>query len=104
MSHRSLSNKQQASAATTTTNQTTGITIAQKPEPGYIAACLNGSWLEVGNGVKTKDFYFSRDGGTTALFTRQVHIGDTLFWTKAREVYNLATTDLISLDYWTKGL
>lgn len=103
--YRSLSNKKQASAVTTTTNETTGITIAATPVPGYIMVFLNGIELEVGDGVKTKDFYFSVDGGTTArsLTSHTVVAGDTLYWTKARELYDLAVTDLITIDYFVAG-
>lgn len=103
--YRSLNNKKQTSAATTSTNETTGLTITATPMPGYIMVFLNGVEMEVGDGVKTKDFYFSGDGGTTArsLTNAEVVAGDTLYWTKYRELYNLSITDLITIDYFVPG-
>lgn len=105
--HRSLANKGQASAATTGANQTTGITLGSYPAgsgKNFPSVYLNGIYLETGDAVKTKDFYFSRDAGVSALGLSQLKRGDTLYWTKAREAYNLGPTDLISIDYDTTGV
>jgi len=104
---RSTANKGQASAATTGANQTTGIKLASTPAgfgKKWVTVILNGMDLQIGDAVKTKDFYFSRDGGTTALGLNALKKGDTLYWTKAREAYNLSTSDLISIDYETTGV
>ncbi len=95
--------KMRASAATTAANQTTGLSITATPARGYVMAFLNGAEMEVGDGVKTKDFYFSADGGATARATSSIVAGDALYWTKARELYDLAASDRISLDYNVLG-
>lgn len=98
--HAATANKDQASAVTSGANETTGITLAGAPE-GLVSVFLNGVRMELGDGVKTKDFYFSSDTGTTAKALANVRKGDTLYWTKSRELYNLAATDKISLEYTT---
>ena len=98
--HAATADKDEASAATTAANQTTGVTLAGAPE-GLVSVFLNGTRMELGDGVKTKDFYFSSDAGTTAKALSNVRKGDTLFWTKYRETYNLSTSDKISLSYTT---
>lgn len=98
--HAATANKDQASAATSGTNATTGITLAGAPE-GLVSVFLDGLRMELGDGVKTKDFYFSSDTGTTAKALANVRKGDTLYWTKYRETYNLSTANKISLNYTT---
>ena len=100
----SLNNQKQASAATTAVNQTTGLTITATPVlGGIVRAFLNGIELEVGDAVKTKDFYYSVDAGVTARAMSAIVAADTLFWTKTstRENYDLATTDVITQSYET---
>ena len=99
-------NKDVAPATTTAANQTTGITLGESPAIGQIfGVYLNGTLREVGDGVKTKDFYFSRDGGTTALTLRRIRKGDTLYWTKYRLTStNLANaSDKVTIFYFCPG-
>ena len=101
--HKYTGDQDIASAVTTTTNETTGVVLSANPVRGVVLAFLDGAKMVVGDGVKTKDVYFSRDAGVTALATADVIAGDTLFWTKARESYDLDITNFWSLDYDVLG-
>ena len=60
---------------------------------------VNGLAVRVGDGVKTKDCYFSADDGATARAIAAIATGDKLFWVGSVAGYQLATTDLIDFDY-----
>jgi hypothetical protein len=49
-------------------------------ENSNISVFVNGVQATVGNGVKTKDCYFSADGGTTAKSFNSIVVGDLLYW------------------------
>lgn len=88
------------SGAVTTDETTTGLTITKTPAAGsYVTVRLNGVAVEVGNGVKTKDCYFSADAGVTARAFSAIVATDTLYWNAVIAGINLATTDEIDLDY-----
>jgi uncharacterized protein YjbI with pentapeptide repeats len=87
------------SGAVTTDEATTGLTITKTPAAGsYIRVSLNGVGVELG-GDKTKDCYFSDDGGTTARALASVVAGDTLYWNAVISGVNLSTDDEIDFDY-----
>ncbi len=74
----------------------------------YILVNVSGQQVEVGDGVKTKDSYFSGDGGTTARGFDTSHpnggvqIGDELFWNGSVITYELnAAVDIIDIIYPT---
>lgn len=81
----------------------TNYTITQTPTANsYVSVFLNGQELEVGNGVKTKPFYFSNDGGVTAKkFTSDnpVETGDQLFCNPSILGFNILEGWRISLHY-----
>jgi len=75
-------------------------TIAATPaSDGYVQVFVNGLHTEVGNGVKTKDCYFSGDGGTTARSISAITAGDKLYWVGTVVGYELDATDRIDFDY-----
>jgi hypothetical protein len=93
-------NKAQAPLATTGDNQTTGLTITLTPAGGsYVRISVNGLGQVLGDGVKTEDCYFSSDGGTTAKAIASIAAGDTLYWNGVIAGFNLATTDLVDMEY-----
>lgn len=96
-----LQNK--AQTATTTTSdgdQAASVTMAVVPfEGGYVEVFVNGVQYEVGNGVKTKDCYFSADAGATARSISDIAAGDTLHWNGSVIGFQLATTDRIDFKY-----
>ena len=94
-------NKNQASAATTVDNDTTGITITTTPGGnGMVDVLVNGLQYTLGQGTKISvDAYFSADGGTTARAIAAIVAGDTLYWNQSVAGFNLAVIDKISLNY-----
>jgi hypothetical protein len=95
-------NKAQAPAATSGNESTTGISLAATPAGGsYIKVRVNGRGFELGDGVKTKDCYFSTDGGTTARSIAALIQGDVLYWNGTIVGFNLATSDKVYLVYVT---
>lgn len=94
------SNKDAAAALTTADFQTTGIVIASSPAGGsYVRVNVNGIGYTLGDGVKTKDCYFSADGGTTARAHSAIVATDTLYWVGSVAGFELATSDRIDLEY-----
>jgi hypothetical protein len=95
------SNKQMTASLTTTDFQVAcATTIVSTPlQDAYVRVLVNGIGVTVGDGVKTKDCYFSADGGTTAKSIANIAAGDTLYWVGSVALYQLATTDTIDFDY-----
>jgi hypothetical protein len=62
---------------------------------GYAGASVNGLMVEIGDGVRTKEAYWSDDGGLTAKTLANVASGDQLFWVQTVAGYPLAVTDRI---------
>lgn len=95
------SNKEMTANATTADFQAaTATTIVSTPaNDGYVEIMINGTMQRLGNGVKTKDCYFSSDGGTTAKTIANIAAGDTLYWVGSVASWQLATTDLIDFNY-----
>jgi len=86
-------------------NETTGITIASTPaKDGYVVVKVNGASYEVGDGVKTKDCYFSSDSGTTAKSIADITSGDELIWNGVISGFDLLTTDSIDFEYVIAGV
>ncbi len=77
----------------------TTINITNTPAAdGAVRIFVNGIGAELGDGVKTKDCYFSDDGGTTARSIADITAADDLFWNGA-SVYALDNTDVIDIVY-----
>jgi hypothetical protein len=80
--------------------QTTGITLTLPPAGDkYVTVYVNGHTYDIGDGVRTKDCYFSRDGGTTALALSALAAGDILYWNSIIAGFTLDITDNVDLDY-----
>jgi len=60
---------------------------------------VNGVIVDVGDGAKNQDCYFSGDGGATARAIENIAAGDTIHWMGSIAGYQLDTTDRISLNY-----
>ena len=74
--------------------------LQQTPAAGsYIMVKVNGVYVQVGDGVKTSECYFSADGGATARAFANVALGDTLHWNGTVANYELAVSDEIDIDY-----
>ena len=75
-------------------------TIAATPTGhGYVDVSVNGVGVNLGDGVRTRDCYFSADSGTTAKTIATIASGDTLYWVGSVAGYQLAATDKIDFDY-----
>lgn len=95
------SNKAMAASLTTTDFQVAcATTLASSPsQHAYVRVLVNGIGVVLADGLKTKDCYFSADGGTTAKSYANIASGDTLYWVGTVAGYQLATTDVIDFDY-----
>lgn len=95
------SNKVMQASATTADSQIACATpIADTPSgDGYVQVFVNGLRVEVGDGTKTRDCYFSADAGATARTIALIQSGDELYWMQSVAGYNLATTDVLDFDY-----
>lgn len=95
------SNKQMTASVTSADFQAaTAVTLVSTPSnDAYVRVFVNGVAVVVGDGVRTKDCYFSSDGGTTAKTIANIAAGDTLYWVQSVALYNLAATDVLDFDY-----
>ena len=93
-------NKDQSPTAGTGNEQTTGLTIAATPSgDAYVRVSVNGIGYRLGDGVKTKDCYFSADAGVTARAIAAIENGDTLYWNGTVVGFNLETSDSVDMEY-----
>lgn len=83
---------------TTGDGSSTGIALSRSPK-AYIFILINGNKAPLGNGVKTKQCYFSGDGGTTARAYADIVAGDILYWNGVIANFELAADDVIDLLY-----
>ena len=68
----------------------------------YVSVYVNGVHVNVGDGVKTQECYFSGDLGVTARSWSQITLGDKMFWNGNIAGYSLSsTTDRITFIYLT---
>ena len=78
----------------------TGITITHTPwSDGRVDVRVNGMGVNVGDGTKSKDCYFSVDGGTTARAMADIVAGDELFWNSTIAGYILDGADDVDINY-----
>jgi len=78
----------------------TGIQLTYNPyASSYINVEVNGITVEVGDGNRDKDSYFSNDGGDTASNIENILAGYILYWNGDISGYNLEIGDEISLTY-----
>ena len=82
----------------------TGITMSYSPyQDSYVMVEINGLSVEVGDGLKDKDAYFSGDNGVTATTIEEIRFGDELFWNGNIAGFDLETGDEINLIYEAKA-
>lgn len=97
----SSSNKQMTASVTSADFQAaTAVSLVTTPaNDAYVRVMVNGVGVTVGDGVKTKDCYFSSDTGTTAKTIANIAAGDILYWVGTVAGFQLAATDIIDFDY-----
>jgi len=84
--------------ATSGDDEDTGLAIANTPI-GYVEVRVNGLCYEVGDGVKTKDCYYTGDAGTNARAFGAIVTTDELYWNGVIAGFDLATSDEIDQLY-----
>ena len=98
-----LTNSNKNMAASVTANDgdlACATSIAGTPaNSSSVQVSVNGVIVNVGNGVKTTDCYFSGDAGATARASNAVLAGDKLYWVGSVAGYQLAATDLVTFTY-----
>ena len=78
----------------------TGIVLTSKPHAsGTVVVDVNGLRASIGDGVRTKECYFSRDTGTTVLALNVLALGNQLIWNGVIAGYELDATDKIDILY-----
>jgi phage-related tail fiber protein len=65
----------------------------------YIIVSINGKTETLGDGVRTRDCYFSGDGGVTAKAISAIVAGDLLYWVGSVAGYQLDATDIVEFNY-----
>lgn len=89
-----------ASVTTSDFDEACATAIASTPaQSSFVPVFVNGVLMELGNGVKTKDCYFSGNSGTTARNHNAVVSGDKLYWVGSVAGFQLATTDRIDFGH-----
>lgn len=77
----------------------TGITISAEPlDDSAVLVLVNGVGIELGDGVKTTEAYFSSDSGTTARALADIASGDELIWNGSTH-YTLETDDVVEIRF-----
>lgn len=77
----------------------TNVALAAKPANGsYVRGFCNRLGIDVGNGTRTCDLYFSSDGGATAKSFATLIGNEAIYWVQSNS-YPLAVTDVLDLDY-----
>lgn len=68
---------------------------------GYVQVAINGVLVEVGDGVRTKDCYFSSvaSGGAAARAIADIAATDSLYWVGSVVGYELAASDKVDFFY-----
>jgi hypothetical protein len=86
--------------ATTGDESPTGITISYSPYyDSYVTIEVNGISVELGDGTKDKDAYFSGNHGLTAAKIEEIRAGDQLIWNGTLAGYDLEEGDEVNLIY-----
>jgi hypothetical protein len=86
-------------SAISTDDTDTGLSLSATPTAGgFVQVLINGVMIELGDGVKTKDGYFSGDDGSTARAHSALASGDKFFW-NGSSVFTLDTTDRVDFLY-----
>jgi len=89
-------------AATIGNSSDTTVQLTYNPyAESYVHVEVNGITVEVGNGNKDKDSYFSNDGGLTSAAISEIRAGHILYWNGNVAGYDLEAGDEINLTYET---
>jgi len=96
----SVDDKDKTPAVTSGNFASTTLTITNTPvNNGYVKVEINGVGYSLGDGVKTKDGYFSSDGGTTAKNIASISAGDVYYWNGTISGFDLDADDRVDFFY-----
>ena len=88
------------SVSTNGNGSQTGVNITYSPYyDSYVTVEVNGISVELGDGTKDKDVYFSSNAGSTATRIEEIRAGDELIWNGEVTGYELTPDDEINLIY-----
>lgn len=93
-------NKQMTAEVTTTDfDEACATGIASTPAShAYVEVMVNGAQQEIGDGVKTKDCYFSASGAVARTIAT-ITAADKLYWVGSVAGFQLSITDRITFNY-----
>ena len=87
-------------SVTVNDGDSTGATITYTPfSDSSVSIKINGMEVNLSNGNKLKECYFSRDGGTSSILIQDIVAGDTLYWNGSIAGYQLDGTDDLDISY-----
>ena len=87
-------------AATSGDNETTSLALTNTPfNGGAVIVLVNGWKARLGDGVLTRDCYFSADGGTSAKAFSALVATDVLYWNGVIAGFDLEASDRVDLLY-----
>jgi hypothetical protein len=82
----------------------TGVKISYSPyQDSNVTVEINGISVDLGDGVKDTDSYFSGDGGVNATRIEEIRAGDELYWNGSKAGFELIADDEINLIYEAKA-
>ena len=82
----------------------TGIIMTYSPyQDSYVSVEVNGISVDLGDGVRDTDSYFSGDGGNTPTSIEEIRAGDQLYWNGQIAGFDLVADDEINLIYEAKA-
>ena len=90
--------------ATTGDYASTGILITYSPyQDSYVTVEVNGISVDLGDGTRDTDSYFSGDAGITPANIEELRAGDELYWNGSLSGFDLEAGDEVSLTYEAKS-
>jgi len=92
--------KELTPAVTDGDDSDTGLAITNTPNgDGMVCVFVNGGLQTLGDGVKTKDCYFTDDAGATAMAIADIVATNELYWNGAIAEFDLDADDQVDLLY-----
>jgi len=86
-------------SALTADESATGLTISATPhENSHVQVLVNGVGINLGNGAKSGDGYFSGDSNTSARSIADIASGDEFYW-NGSSAYELDSNDIVEFIY-----
>jgi len=92
-------------SATINDGDSAGVSITHTPfSDSLVTIKINGMEVNLSDGNKLKECYFSRDGGSSSVLIQDIIAGDTLYWNGSIAGYQLDGTDDLDISYQKSSL